>query len=313
MARYRFVREAASVLGSKLLLDGERVWDSTLKRLRMGDGVTPGGLVQLAEDDLSAIGIVNANEAQVLNATGPVPNVFPSAYEVTDAASPADLILTLPADAALGSIVYFRVRTTMTKIVTLYDGGTDMEGDDRRILWAGESVLLIKEATGWKRLGGVALPMHGVLVRTAAQDITDADAEGANPAAWTPVAFTECTANRRGLGHGFNVANSQFRAPRKGVYEFSAQAAVAAATAGSPTEMAFTSGLLTDPNVTPQAISVRYAPTPTGRVTHHISTSLMLNLNEYVGVTVRAIGADAQLEHVANVIQTTMRFREVLP
>lgn len=305
MTRKVSVRGPSSALASQVLLDGERVWDTDLKRMRMGDGVTAGGLKQLADKDLDAIGIVNVNTQTVVNSTTTLPNTFPAAYVCQDAGTPADIIVNIPAAAVVGSLLYVRVRSTMTKLVSLYDGGNDMEGSDRIILWAGESVMLLKESSGWKRVGGVSIPMHGVLRRTAAQT-------GITSGAWTSVAFTACTANARGLSHGFDAASGQFKAPRKGVWAFDATLPTNGSGDGQASLAAFTSDLNPSPSVTPQSVSALYGVASLGRLVHHISTQLSLNLNGYAGVGVNITGTTPSLEYVLNVVEPIMAFREVL-
>jgi hypothetical protein len=302
MARKRIVRGPSSLLASAVLFEAERVYDTTLQRERMGDGVTPGGLLQLAADDLDAIGIVNVNDQVTINGGTTIANVFPAAYVITDSGTPANFNIVFPSGAAVGSVVYFRVRVTATKLFSLYDGGTDMEGDDRIVLQAGESILLFKESTGWKRLGGVRVPIQGVLKRSA-------DQTGITSATWTPVVYQSCVSNARGLSHGFDTINSQFKAPRKGVYRFAASLTMNGVTNDTAAEAAFTSALNTSPSISPQSFAAVYGIG--ARRTLHPATTLALGRDGNVGVTVRGSGTPT-IEHVTNVIECILSFEELL-
>ena len=54
MARRRLPRNDATVLNSQVLLDGEVAWDTTNKKLKLGDGSTTGGKSAAYSEDLAA-------------------------------------------------------------------------------------------------------------------------------------------------------------------------------------------------------------------------------------------------------------------
>jgi hypothetical protein len=56
MARRRLPRNDATVLNSQVLLDGEVAWDTTNKKLKLGDGSTTGGKSAAYSEDLAASG-----------------------------------------------------------------------------------------------------------------------------------------------------------------------------------------------------------------------------------------------------------------
>lgn len=302
MARHKDVRGPASQLASVILQDGERVWDTTLKRERRGDGSTVGGLIALAEDDLDGLGFVDVNQQSQITGSVTIPNNFPAAYAVSDSGTPADYNIFMPAGAAVGSIVYFRFKPTATKLFTLYDSGTDMEGVDRMIFQGGETVMLLKEATGWKRIGGTPLPIRGAIKRVATQ--TDLTSN-----VFAAVNFTTLCASRRNFGHGFDSVNGKFIAPRTGDYQFTATIPLTGITADALADAGFTVAGAVDPEASPQSYA-RSTETGGSR-SLHLSTQLYVGRGVNVGVSVRGVGSPV-IDYVANIIEATMSWQEIV-
>jgi hypothetical protein len=248
---------------------------------------------------LTNLGIANVGAEVAITGSLTIANSFPAAYVIRDAGSPADYNIFLPAAAAVGAIVYFRVDPAATKMFTLYDGGTSMDGEDRRILWAGETVMLHKTLSGWSKIGGQTIPIHGAIRRLSAQSLTTAG--------WQSVLFTSGSSNYKGLNLGFNAAGSNFIAPRDGVYMFTASFAVADISVGSETY-----GSFSDKTGAPCVISVQTRETGQSRNTHNISIIQKLVRGETYGCKVFANSGTPQLEYVGGVLEITMTYQEVI-
>lgn len=85
----------------------------------------------------------------------------------------ADYTVTLPTAASnAGKMIGFRMATGLTKIVTL-DGNSSetIDGATTRLMWAGESALLMSDGSNWFKIAGKTLPMIGVLTRTTDQSM----------------------------------------------------------------------------------------------------------------------------------------------
>lgn len=245
-----------------------------------------------------ALGIVNVNEEVSITATQTIPNAFPAAYVISDSGSPADYNIFLPSGAAVNSLVFFRVDVTATKLFTLYDSGTDMEGADRSVMHAGESVMLKKLASGWKRVGGIKLPIHGVLRRTSALSLVSG--------APTTVTYNTCVGNTRGLTHGFN--GTLFEAPRKGTYRFTGNLATTGSAAGQESKARLVSPTVATGGL---ALSILYGFTGSPRLVHNLGTIITLNRLEQVYIEATVTGTSPGVEYSAGALECTLAFEEI--
>lgn len=74
----------------------------------------------------------------------------------------ADYTVTLPAAAGnAGKFVGVRMSTALTKLVTVDGNGSEtIDGSTTRILWAGESAILMCDGTGWTKVAGLSIPFY---------------------------------------------------------------------------------------------------------------------------------------------------------
>lgn len=244
-----------------------------------------------------ALGIINVNSESSITTTYLVPNVFPAAYVISG--TTANYNITLPSGAAVGSMVYFRVDATATKLFSLYDTGTDMEGDDRIVMQAAESVMLKKEATGWKRVGGIKLPIHGVLRRTSSLSLTTGVAAG--------VSHDSCVGNARSLTHGFN--GTIFAAPRNGAYRITANMSTTGSAAGQESKLRLVSSTTGTGGL---ALSILYGVTAGSRLIHNLGTIIKVIRGGTAYVEATVAGTTPTIEYVAGVVECTLAFEEII-
>jgi len=112
-----------------------------------------------------------------VSVTGATTATISRMHVCTDSGSPADYTLTLPAaaTAGAGSLIGIRVSDAMTKLVTIDGNSTEeIDGETTRVMWSGESAVLLCDGTGWSKIAGKTIPMVAVLSETAsAQAIAD--------------------------------------------------------------------------------------------------------------------------------------------
>ena len=253
---------------------------------------------------LTNLGVLNVGSETTINATLTIANSFPASYLITDSAVPADYNIFLPAAASVGSLVYFRVLPTATKLFTLYDSGVTMDGVDRRILWAGESCMLKKTATGWTKIGGQSIPLRGALIRTANQVLT--------AATWVQVLFTAGSQDSKGLNFCFDSVNSCFKAPRDGTWRFSASFSVSGMAAGNESFGSFSRGNTGTALGTANAIDIRLSATGLSRLTHNMTIIAAVARTDQYAACVRPAGASASIEYLANTLEITMSYEEIV-
>lgn len=251
---------------------------------------------------LPKLGIVNIyNEVTINAASFNIPNIFPATYLVNDLAVPADYNIFLPGGAAAGSLVFIRVAITATKVFTLYDGSTWENGDDRIMLWAGESVMLKKVAGAWKRVGGIKLPIHGTLKRTAA---LAGLASGVN----TGVPFTACVNNYLGLQIGFDSVGGRFKAPRTGLWRFHLNLC----TYGSADLQQALAVFKADSAQLPPPMSIQYGRTGSPRLQHSLTVVQKIPRGQGMGVEVNIMGTAPGVDYFDNTIECLMDFEEII-
>ena len=270
-----------------------------------------GNLVGLAGPDAAVVpvanlgvGIVDATNPTTINNAVTIPNAFPASYLITDSGTPADYVVTLPAAAPIGALVYFRVARTATRLFTLWDGGTLIDGLDRRILWRGETAMLLKVAGGWTKVGGQSIPMTGALIRTTNQSLT--------ATVWQGVAFGSGAQDPSGLNLCFDSANGWFVARRAGVWRFTATLPVSGVTAGSECFAAFSQPNTDAPGGSPSAINIGLAQAGLSRITHNLAIVRTLARTDTQQVSIRPMAGSAIVEYVLNVLTPAMTYEEVI-
>ena len=252
---------------------------------------------------LNNLGIVNASREVTINASLTIDGFFPASYVINDSASPASYNIFFPTGVALGSIVFFRVDQNATKLFTLYDSGTPMDGTDRRVMWAGESCMLLKIATGWTKVGGQSIAFAGRLKRTADQSITSG--------VFTNIIWTAADGDHKGLNHCYNPAGQNFQAPRASTYKFNATFCVQNMTPGTQTDAALNDGITNGLNASPNCISTSLANASLVRNSHSINVIRPCFRTETIGAVVRATGTP-KVEYVNGAVEVSLYYQEII-
>lgn len=89
----------------------------------------------------------------------------------------ADYTVTLPAASGnTGKMIGFRMSSALTKLVTL-DGNSSetIDGAATRIMWAGETAILMCDGSNWFKIAGKTIPMKCTLYLNATNQLFDAD------------------------------------------------------------------------------------------------------------------------------------------
>lgn len=86
---------------------------------------------------------------------------FGKMHKISDAGTPADYTVTLPAASGnAGKIIGLRVAGNATKLFTIDGNGSEtIDGETVRVLWAGEVAILECDGTGWTKIAGKTIPM----------------------------------------------------------------------------------------------------------------------------------------------------------
>jgi hypothetical protein len=90
-------------------------------------------------------------------------------HKCVDAGSPADYTLALPtASGNAGKFIGVRISPSMTKFVTLDGNGSEtIDLALTRVMWAGETAILMSDGSNWVKVAGRSIPMAGTLSLSA--------------------------------------------------------------------------------------------------------------------------------------------------
>lgn len=192
-------------------------YDSTTPR-----SVSLGGTgASTASGAIQNLGLIDVNSSLVLTGT----TVMDATYLgkciiLSDSGSPADYTVTLPSGSPLGSLILIRVANSATKLYTVAGSDVGLDGVASRAIWAGESVLLLRESGNWTKIGRVVRPMSGCLVKTATQTFSSGSG-------YTRVQFQSEAGDVSLRNLMFDSANGRISARRTG--NISVQASVSIA------------------------------------------------------------------------------------
>lgn len=86
----------------------------------------------------------------------------------------ANYIVTLPpVSGNTGKFCGFHIAISATKFFTIKGNSAEtIDGLNTRIMWAGESCLLLCDGSTWSKIAGKTIPMHARMFLTAAQSVT---------------------------------------------------------------------------------------------------------------------------------------------
>ncbi len=121
----------------------------------------------------------------------------------------ADYTVTLPPVAGnAGKVLGVRIAGACTKLVTLDGAGSEaIDGAATRVLWAGESAVLLCDGAGWVKIAGKTIPMMCKLSANATQSIPT-----------TAVATSRMDVAIFDVGGLADIANNRLVVKRAGVY-----------------------------------------------------------------------------------------------
>lgn len=177
-----------------------------LKKLVIADLVNvPGLFGSLADDGLSPLS--NAEVAVTAGMTL-TSAAFGKMHVCTGTSTNYTLILPSAVGNA-GKIIGVRMAATLTKLVTIgCSGGQSIDGSVTRIMWAGESAILLSDGSGWVKVAGKSIPFCAEMRRVNAQQI----AHG------TISKVLLDTVNYENVAGMCSTENSRISVPRPGFY-----------------------------------------------------------------------------------------------
>jgi hypothetical protein len=151
-------------------------------------------LRQLASAEISVTGAVTATISRMHVCSG----------------TTADYTVTLPAASGnIGKLIGFRMFNALTKFVTL-DGNSaeTIDGLTTRVMWAGESAILLSDGTQWIKIAGKSIPLEAVCEARSATSIANN----------TLVRVNMTDTIRQSVETLVDLANDRVTVPRPGCY-----------------------------------------------------------------------------------------------
>lgn len=155
------------------------------------------------------------------------------------------------------------------------------------VMWAHEQLVVRSDGTNWVIVGARQIPLVGTLTRITAQSSSTA----------TNIAFTAASGDPTGLNLAYDAANSNFKAPRVGVYKFDAYV-YQTQSGGSYSQ------------VMVGANSFSYTGSLTAGTVYG-SKSLSLSAGDSVNAQSRMDGSSPTI--AANVISSYLSYSEIVP
>lgn len=151
-----------------------------------------------------------------VSVTGAVTAAVGKMHVCSDSGTPADYTVTLPAVSGnTGKMIGFRMSSALTKLVTL-DGNSSetIDGAATRIMWAGETAILLCDGTEWKKIAGRSIPMVSGLH-------LDANQNSITSGQWVIVNLDESCINAAPAAMQ-DIANHRLKILRPSIYDFKA-------------------------------------------------------------------------------------------
>jgi len=173
------------------------------RNVNTGAGLSGGGALT-ADLTLSLAELGTANS--ITNANG---NLSQDVWNIVKATTTA-VTVTLPAPASL-LVVRLRIDPTSTKLVTLSPHASEtIDGASSRVLWAGESAILISDGTNWFKVAGKTITMVCDLYQTSGQNLANGS---------TIYQVLLDTTNIDNTGLMADTANHRVTIQRTGIYQ----------------------------------------------------------------------------------------------
>jgi hypothetical protein len=233
---------------------------------------------------------------------------------LADSGTPANYTVNLPAGAPVSSMIQIRVANGATKLYTIAGVDVGIDGSPNRVMWQGESCLLVREAANWTKIGGRTIPFRGVLQRTALLAITTG-------ATWVKAAMQVEVGDPTALALCFDVANGQFVAPRSSSWNFVGYASIAATvgTSAASAEGALSQNTTLTPSSTPTSIfHTDYPVSGSREIVLPSANAMPLTAGQFVELLGRIVAGGgggtatgATFEYVAATLVPSLSYTEV--
>lgn len=180
-----------------------------------GEDVT-GGIVN------KYLGLSVTSEVSITGATTLTPAAFGKMHVCTE--TTADYTVGLPAAAGnAGKLLGIRIANACTKLVTLDGNASELiDGAASRVMWAGESALLLCDGVGWTKVAGKSIPMVCRMSCPSGQSLPTS--------AYTSIPLPTTDINIGGMA---DAANNRIVARRAGLYNVFAQVSFQGAIAST--------------------------------------------------------------------------------
>ena len=148
------------------------------------------------------------SEVAITAATTLTSTAFGKYYVVSGTS--ADYTVTLPAAAGNnGKIISIRIAGDATKLFTIDGNSTELiDGEQTRVMWAGESAVLLCDGSGWTKIAGKSIPFKAAMYNSVNQSLTG----NVN----TQKLYN--TVDYDNLGSIADTTNDWFKIPRSGQY-----------------------------------------------------------------------------------------------
>lgn len=267
---------------------------------RGGTGATTAG------GALQNLGLIDLNSS--VNLTGTTALTLASLGKcivLGDSGSPANYVVTLPASAPVGSIIMVRVVSTATKLYGINGNDVAIDSIQQRILWAGESALLLREAANWTKIGGKARPFVGGIQRLTNQTGIVANTN-------TQVSFTSAFGDPSGLNLAYNSGTGNISIPRAGNYNVEGNLSIAGTSlGGNGAQIALIQNAGT-PAISPNATINAIVGAGASRFMAGVSGLFSCAGGDGIGMIGNIGGGTALIfEFVSNSIAPTLTYQEV--
>lgn len=191
-------------------------------------GISQGGTAATTQSQaIKNLGLIDMkSEVAITGTTVLDSSSYGKGYVLGDSGSPVNYTVTLPTGAPTGTLIMVRISSTATKLYTISGADVGIDGIASRVMWRGESAMLLREATNWTKIGGRTINFCGVLQKQSTQSISSGTS-------WQKATLDHEVGDTTFLNLCFDSANNRFKAPRVGNYSFTGYLSIAASVSVS--------------------------------------------------------------------------------
>lgn len=256
---------------------------------------------------LTNLGLIDmGSQISVTGTTALTSTALGKCVTFSDSGSPANFTVTLPAAAPVGSLIMVRISATGTKLYTINGNDANIDGSLTRVMWAGESALLIREAANWAKISGRTRPLAGGMQRLSSQ-------AGVTAATDVQVAFTSAFGDLSGLNFSFNSGTANMQCVRPGNYQITGNLSITGTgIVGQGAYVALGQNSV-HPTSAPTAFNNAVVGTGAARFMVNVSGLYNLALGDGMGL-IGNMGSGATgiaFEYTAGTIVPTLTYQEI--